>query len=704
MTPDATDGAGADGGPDTDPEPTRLLVHAPRGRDAEVVGQVLRTQGLQAEVCATLVTLTSRLQSGAAAAFVTEEALAHDDFAALMQWVGGQPAWSDFPFIVLASRRTGRRPDAAAATLANLGNAVLLERPLNAETLVSAAQSAMRGRLRQYQTQRHLRAEAASTLALQAAVASAEQAQQALEIALEAAELGTFHHAFSEAPIAWNGRAREHLWLDPDQNVDVGGLLDRVHPEDRDATQSALREAVAGADQLDHACRTLAPSGMFRWIRAKGRVVRNETGEPVSFAGVTLDIGRQKKLEAEREALLAAEREARVEAERASRMKDEFLSTLSHELRTPLSAILGWTHLLGRPDARPADVAKAAATIERNARVQTRLIDDLLDVSRIASGAVQLELKPVLLPQVMDAVVQSLRPTADAKSITTVCAVGRGLQPVLADPDRLQQIVWNLLSNAIKFTSTGGHVALAVDNDRDEVVLQVSDNGAGIAADFLPHVFDRFSQAESSTARSYGGVGLGLAIVRQLTEMHGGSVTADSSGVGLGATFRVRLQAANGDGTVGRDTESQAGASQNVAGHAAADQDRRLGGLRILLVDDEADGREMLTRMLQSQGAHVDAAASAEEALHRMAAALPDVLISDIGMPRVDGYELIRRVRRSSEPQMRRIPAIALTAFARVDDAARARTAGFERHLSKPVDPAQLFKTVAAVAPAKRPA
>lgn len=669
-------------------------MYAPRGRDADVVIQVLGAQDLAGEACCTLTDLTSALQGGADMAFVTEESLATDGFDGLSQWVSDQPSWSDFPFIVLASQRTGRRPVTAAGTLSRLGNVMLLERPLNADTLVSAARSALRGRLRQYQTQRHLQSEAASTLALQAAKTEAERAQQSLEIALDAGELGTFHHGFTDEPIEWNGRAREHLGLDAGDELGIRGLLGLVHPDDAEATRQALQDALDGNGSLDHACRTVSPGGVLRWIRAKGRVLRDAAGTPVSFAGVTIDIGRQKQLETEREALLTAERDARLDAERAGRMKDEFLSTLSHELRTPLSAILGWTHLLSRPDARPSDVAKAASTIERNARVQTRLIDDLLDVSRIASGAVQLKLTSVALAPLLDAVLQSLRPAADAKSIRASCTVGRGLQPVLADPDRLQQIVWNLLSNAIKFTARGGCVQLTASNVNDEVVLQVSDNGAGIAADFLPHVFDRFSQAESTTARSYGGVGLGLSIVRHLTEMHGGSVSVASAGVGCGATFEVRLQAALPPAAGVRAAPAR---TAGDAGEPAAPDGKRLGGLRILLVDDETDGREMLTRMLQSEGARVEAAASAEEALTRLATALPDVLISDIGMPKVDGYELIRRVRRRGDANWRQLPAIALTAFARDEDATRARAAGFERHLCKPVDPAQLFATIAAI-------
>jgi CheY-like chemotaxis protein len=392
--------------------------------------------------------------------------------------------------------------------------------------------------------------------------------------------------------------------------------------------------------------------------------------------------------------LLVAEREARLEAERASRMKDEFLATRSHELRTPLSALLGGTHLLGRPGAAALDVATAAATIARNARAQARLIEELLDVSRITSGNLRLDVRPVAIGAVFDTVVSSLRPAADARSITLVNLAHDGSGEVLADPSRLQQIVWTLVSNAIKFTPVGGRVTLASRRTDSAVVLTVTDNGIGIAAEFLPHVFERFRQAESSESRSHGGLGLGLAIVRQLVELHGGTAEARSDGLGRGSSFSVSLPL-------------QAVAAPPVAAPAAEPGlvppppteavEGDLSGKRILLVDDEADGREMLTRMLESWGARVRAASSADEAIEALRGETPDLLISDIGMPRVDGYELIRRVRAMQASERRVLPAIALTAFARGEDAAKARQAGYGVHLPKPVDPSRLLSTIASV-------
>ncbi len=676
------------------PRERRVLVHAPRGRDALVISQVLRAQAMHAEVCCSVEALVDALRVGAGIAFVTEESLSGPPLEELGDWIDRQPPWSDFPFVVLVPRRVGRRPSDATGTLARLGNVVLLERPLNADTLVSAARSALRGRDRQYETRRHLGEQEEARLAERVANAEAIRANEALEVAVEAGELGTFHCPWPLDVIEWNAKCKEHFWLAADVEVDFELFYSIIHDDDRERIRAAIDAAVSGRGVYDVEYRTVSPEGEWRWIRAKGRIYRDGAGWPIRFDGVTIDISRQKRLEEEREALLAAERQARLEAERASRMKDEFLATLSHELRTPLSAILGWTHLLARPNIVPADVARAATTIERNARAQARLIEELLDVSRITSGNLHLDIQPVPIAAVFETVVSSLKPAADARSIVLSQSDGASAGDVLADSSRLQQIVWNLLSNAIKFTPPGGHVTLGADRRENEIVVWVSDDGVGIGADFLPHVFERFRQAESSEARSHGGLGLGLAIVRQLVELHGGTVAAKSDGHGRGATFSVHLPLHPAP-----RSEITAIPAENELAPASdsADVDADLSGTRILVVDDESDGREMLTRMLVGWGAEVRAAGSAEEAIAALSDEHPDLLISDIGMPRVDGYELMRRIRTTASPDRRELPAIALTAFARREDAAKAREAGYRVHLAKPVDPSRLFATIASV-------
>ena len=663
----------------------RVLILAPGGRDAAVVGQVLASHGIRTAICASETELVAELERGAAAAFVLEEALSPST-GSLKAWIGRQPPWSDFPFVVLVARRSGRRPSAASGALKELGNVMLLERPLNGETLVTAALSALRARTRQYAASRYILEEAQARVAEEKARAEVLVAKQALEVAVDAGELGTFHCPFPFESMQCSRRCWEHFWLAPEGWLSLDRFYSIVHAEDREQVRLAVRQAINASEPYDVAFRALSASGEVRWIRAKGRVYRDSAGQPQRFDGVTFDITRQKRLEEERESLLAAERQARLEAEKAGRMKDEFLATLSHELRTPLSAILGWTYLLGRPNAGAADVAKAASTIERNARAQARLIEELLDISRITSGNLKLQKEPVAVPTVFDAVVQSLRPALQAKDITVeIVASAATPVKVLADPGRLQQVVWNLVSNAIKFTERGGRVVLGASASPTEVTLTVSDSGMGIAPEFLPHVFERFRQADSTEARSFGGLGLGLAIVRQLVELHGGSVSAHSDGAGHGARFEVRLPALQ--------TIEIAGAG-GPASEGPERAQSSLAGVHVLLVDDEDDGREMLAMILLDRGARVAQAASAEAALQLLDDVAPTVLVSDIGMPRVDGYEFIRRVRKLTKAAVRQIPAIALTAFARPEDVAKARHAGFDLYMSKPVNPAELVSSI----------
>ncbi|HUP06477.1 MAG TPA: ATP-binding protein [Caldimonas sp.] len=666
------------------PSDGRVLVHAPRGRDAEVVTAVLRGQRMAVDVCDTFARLIDEIGRGAGVAFLTEESLGPNEVVGLARWIDDQPPWSDFPFVVLVPRHAGRRTAGAARTLERLGNVVLLERPLGTETLLSAARAALRGRARQYQARRHLAQQQEAREAERAARAEELRAKETLALALDAADLGTFHCPWPLGRLEWNEACKAQFWLPPDAEVDIGLFYRLIHDDDREAVRTAIDAAFDADQPYDIEYRTVSATGRYRWIRAKGRVYRDVRGTPMRFDGVTIDITRQKQLEGEREFLLAAEREARGAAERASRMKDEFLATLSHELRTPLSAILGWTHLLARQPAGRVDVAKAVATIERNARAQAKLIEDLLDVSRIAAGKLRLEPGPVAIAALVDAVVASLRPTAESNGVTLETRPFDPQVEITADAARLQQAVWNLVSNAVKFSAPHGHVVVALRTERGWLELSVSDDGAGIDPGFLPHVFDRFRQADASAARAQGGLGLGLAIVRSMVELHGGSVHARSDGPGRGATFTIRIPFA------------PPGARSPGAGktEVAAAQGGGLDGRRILVVDDELDGRDMLVLVLESWGARVTAAASAEEALAVLRRMRVDLVVSDIGMPHVDGYELIRRVRRFDDARAARLPAIALTAFARAEDVAKALEAGYQRHLAKPVDPTLLRSTV----------
>jgi CheY-like chemotaxis protein len=387
---------------------------------------------------------------------------------------------------------------------------------------------------------------------------------------------------------------------------------------------------------------------------------------------------------------------ARGESERASRLKDDFLATLSHELRTPLNAILGWAQLLR---SRPSDmkqIGDGLETIERNARAQAQIVDDLLEMSRIISGKLRLEVQPVDLASTVESSIRTVRPAADAKSIRLQPILDPRAGPISGDPARIEQILWNLLSNAIKFTPKYGQVQVVLARVNSHVELTVSDTGIGIQPDFLPFLFDRFRQADASTTRQHRGIGLGLSIVKSLVEMHGGTVSASSEGSGHGATFVVKLPLT----IVRSDVETQVARLHPTSTRfaPAADQVPRLTGLRILVVDDEPDARELLKRILSDYEGTVEVAASAAEALNAIAKQPPDVLVSDIGMPDVDGYELLRAVRRLPRERGGQTPAVALTAFARSEDRQRALLSGYQSHIAKPVQAAELITVIASVA------
>jgi signal transduction histidine kinase/CheY-like chemotaxis protein len=396
----------------------------------------------------------------------------------------------------------------------------------------------------------------------------------------------------------------------------------------------------------------------------------------------------------EREELLSRERSARAEAERMSELKDEFLANLSHELRTPLNAILGWAQMLRSDKRNEADLAKGLETIERNARVQTQLVEDLLDMSRILSGKVRLDVQAIEPLGFIEAALDTLRPAAAAKGIRLESLLDSTAGPISGDPNRMQQVMWNLLSNAIKFTARGGKVQVLLERVNSHIEISVADTGAGIRPDFLPFVFDRFRQADASTTRRHGGLGLGLSIVKHLVELHGGSVRAHSPGEGAGATFTVHLPLI----VVHRSPHAQTRQHPRSAASAAADFGViDLSGVRVLVVDDEPDARELIQRVLLDCEADVITAGGADEALLLIPQHKPHLLVSDIGMPEVDGYELLRRVRALERESGGRIPAVALTAFARSEDRTRALRAGFLVHVAKPVDPSELVATVASV-------
>jgi PAS domain S-box-containing protein len=420
--------------------------------------------------------------------------------------------------------------------------------------------------------------------------------------------------------------------------------------------------------------------GVFRWFLTRVNPLRDSDGRLLRWFGTNTDVDGQRR---------AAE-----ELREANRLKDEFLATVSHELRTPLTAILGWAHLLRAGQLDKQSGSSALETIERNARAQAQLIDDLLDVSRIITGNLRLDVRQVDPGSFIEPAIEALRPAAEAKGVRIQKVMDTGIASVAGDPARLQQVVWNLLSNAIKFTPKGGKVQVRLERINSHIEIAVSDTGVGIKPEFLPHVFERFRQADQKTTRHHGGLGLGLAIVRHLVELHGGTVEADSPGEDRGATFVVKLPI-----VPLYQKDNPAGRIHPAAGDTLPTYDclERLDGLKVLVVDDEADTRELLKVGIGRCGAEVVTAGSAREALAAIAEERPDLLISDIGMPGEDGYELIKKIRALPGGSGRKIPAIALTAYARTEDRLRALRAGYQSHIAKPVELAELAAVIASL-------
>lgn len=412
--------------------------------------------------------------------------------------------------------------------------------------------------------------------------------------------------------------------------------------------------------------------------------------------------GYAEQVEKRREALIAGEREARKEAEAANRAKDLFLATLSHEMRTPLNAIVGWLNILRHEDAESKHFAEGLKVIERNTIAQAQLIDDLLDVSRIVSGKLRVDIKPCELADVVNAGLSATRTAADARGITLDVRLDPAASAASCDRARMQQVVWNLVSNAIKFTPQGGHVQVTLSREASSFQIEVTDTGQGISPELLPHVFDRFRQADSSMRRRFAGLGLGLSIVKYIVEAHGGTVEATSAGEGKGSTFTVRLPVhvvRLQDQSEEAETEDQRREDEpaDSAYVALPRPPVRLDGLHVLVVDDDADAREVLTMLLERVGAVVVTASSASAAVEAVAKERPDVLISDLGMPDQDGFDLIRQLRNDG-PNAKELPAVALTAFVQKDDADLALSAGFQVHLPKPVDPHDLTSAIARLA------
>jgi len=503
--------------------------------------------------------------------------------------------------------------------------------------------------------------------------------------------------------LAWMSRADgtcEYVnrpWLEYTGLSMEGALGDgwtRVaHPEDLPRFLEHWNRARATGEPFEAELRLRrARDGVWRWFLARAQPARAADGRILQWVGSCTDIHEQQRAAQERLELLRRVQAAHAAAEEANRLKDDFLATVSHELRTPLTAMLGWLQLLRAGRLSEEKRVRALETVERNARAQAQVIEDLLDISRIITGKLHLEPGPLDLKDVVEAALESTRPLADTKGVGLALETDAESLPMWGDAGRLQQVVWNLLSNAIKFTPQGGRVTVQLRPLRDSVELRVTDTGVGISPAFLPHLFERFRQQDSSSRRAQGGLGLGLAIVHHLVALHGGHVSAHSPGEALGTSFVLHLP---------REARSAPPAPPPAPVEVvdkAPPARSELAGLRLLLVEDQEDTREMLRLLLESHGAQLQAVASAAEAFHCLREWRPDILVSDIGLPGENGYELLQRIRALPAEEGGRTPAIALTAYARAEDRARALRAGFDMHVPKPVEAAELLAVLAAAA------
>ena len=478
------------------------------------------------------------------------------------------------------------------------------------------------------------------------------------------------------------------------------GWLDAIHPGDRERCTAAYREALRNGSSYRIELRNRRADGQYRWFLMRAEPLRDALGCITGWFGTSTDIDDLKLAQEARARLLAQEQILRLEAETitrgaqvANRVKDEFLATLSHELRTPLNAILGWTQTLQTGNTRRETLLRALAQIEQSAQAQAKLIDDLLNVSDIVAGRLRLEVQPMRLIPAIHAAIETLYPAVNAKDIRLETDFDSAADVVSGDPVRVRQIIWNLLSNAVKFTPRFGQIRMTLSRNGSNAIITVGDTGEGISSEFLPYVFDRFRQADASSRKRHGGLGLGLAIVRHLVEMHGGTVEASSAGEGRGSRFTVHLPIR----TDWEETRKASNASSHGGTRSRPRRDK-LSGLRILTVDDDRNTREMLQEALERAGAEVLSAESARDALRKLKDFRPDVLVSDIGMPNEDGYDLLRQVRSLSDADGGATPAVALTGYAREEDQAATREAGYQAVAPKPVDLNELLTTIACVA------
>lgn len=575
------------------------------------------------------------------------------------------PETSRIPVVHISSTFVGEETKSDSA---QAGADMYLAEPVSPQELTSALRTVLR---------------------LRATERTLAESEARLRLATEGAGLATWDLPAAGAAAAWSAHFYAMLGIVPGAApASIDTWLERVRPEERTAVAASLAGArqAKGSFALEHWI-VRADTGEERCIALFGTMQADEAGQPKGLIGVAMDVTERKRAEAEREAALQQARAAQQMAEEAARMKDEFLAILSHELRTPMAAVLGWLHLARSGKLSPDQHARALAIVERNAELQVQLVEDLLDISRIIAGKLDFEAAPLALDEVLRNAIDSARLSADERGITFHVRIAQGPWVARGSARRLEQVFGNLLSNAVKFSADAAVVEVLAERDHGQAVIAIRDRGEGIAPELLPHVFETFRQADSTTRRRHGGLGLGLAIVKSLVELHGGRVSAESEGPGKGAKFTLWLPLA-------RDAQ----ADRPEPGAACVPVADSLHDVRVLLVEDQADHRELVEGLLCASGASARSAADAAAALHIVREWTPDVLVLDIAMPAVDGYELLARLREALRAGADALPAVALTGFAAPSDVARALEAGFQAHHAKPFRPDELVRAIAQLA------
>lgn len=638
----------------------RVLMLMPTQKDAERTASLLHDALIPSVVCGDLTALCRALREGAGAALITDEALASDSAGQLAESVRTQPSWSSIPFIMLARDVIGTPLERAATD--TLGNVVVVERPVQARTLASVVLSALRSRSHQYNIRDAL-------LTLERRTTELRKQEERLQFALSAGKLGSWELELSTQTMKCSELCKLNFGRPVDQEFTYAELHETVHPLDRARVRAAIEHTLKTGADYDIEYRIGWHDGTTHWVLVRGRVAYDDQHEPTHMIGISLDVTARKLLE---QALVQSQSELGLQADQllaADRRKDEFLATLAHELRNPLAPIRTGLDVL-RATSEPRVATHTMAVMDRQLAHMVRLIDDLLDVSRITRGKLELKQENIALADVIDAAIEASRPSIEERAHTLHVTLPPSAVWLNADLTRMAQVISNLLNNASKYTDRAGAIDLSARLDGDEVVIQVRDSGIGIPRESLDSVFEMFSQVDQSPHPSQGGLGIGLALVRSLVEMHGGRVSAESEGLGRGSTFCVRLP------TVSSTLLAEAQPSLESAHSPVA--------RTILVVDDNQDAAALLSLMMQSAGHRTFTASDGSEALDVARANSPHAIFLDIGMPGMNGYEVARRLR--SEPQFESTVLIALTGWGSRDDKQKAMDAGFDFHLTKPVD------------------